>query len=75
MFFGFFGLKLTKSGTFETTNEEYFVRLITCSSVFLYNQSKLTTFANFFIKRVVHFLLRCNLLLFREQLFLYYCYL
>ena len=38
--------------------------------MFLYNQSELTTFATFFVKRAVPLLLRCNLLLFREELFM-----
>ena len=37
--------------------------------MFLHNQSKFTTFANFFLKRGVPLLLRCNLFLFREKTF------
>ena len=46
-----------------------FVRLLTCPSMFPYNQSGSTIFAKFFVKRAVPLLLKCNLLLFREELF------
>ena len=45
---GFFGLNLPKWDTFEAINEEPFLRLLTCSSMLLYNQSELTIFAIFF---------------------------
>ena len=70
MFLGFFDLKLPKWDTFEAINEESFVRLLTCPSMFLYNQSELTIFAKFFVKRAVSLLLKCSLLLFREELFM-----
>ena len=70
MFLGFFDLKLPKRDTFEAINEKSFIRLLTCPSMFLYNQLELTTFANFFVKRAVPLLLRCNLLLFREEFFM-----
>ena len=45
VFLGFFDLKLSKWDTFQAMKEESFVRLLTCQLMFLYNQSKLTTFA------------------------------
>ena len=36
---------------FEAINEEYFVELLTCPSMFLYNQSEFTFFTKFFVKR------------------------
>ena len=70
---GFFDLKLsTKWETFGAINEEPFVRILTCPSMFLYNQSSLTIFAKCFVKRAVSLLSRCNLLLFREELFINY---
>ena len=38
--------------------------------MFLYNQSELTIFANFFVKTAVPLLLKCNLLLVRKELFM-----
>ena len=70
IFLGFFDLKLPKWDTFEAINEEPFVRLLTCPSMFLYNQSKLTIFAKYFVRRAVPLLVRCNFLLFREELFM-----
>ena len=49
-------------------NKESFVRLLTYLSIFLCNQSKLSTFAKL-VKRVVPFLLRCNLFLIKQELF------
>ena len=48
---------------FEAANEESFARLLTWLSMFLYNQSKLTSFAKNLVKRAVPLLLSCNLLL------------
>ena len=48
---GFFNLKLPKWDTFEAINEESFVRLLTCSLIFQYNQLELTIFEIFFVKR------------------------
>ena len=50
IFLGFFDFKLP-------LNKESFVRLLTCPSMLLYNQSELTIFAIFFVKRVVPLLL------------------
>ena len=67
-FLWFFELKLPKWDIFEAMNKESFVRLLTYLSIFLCNQSKLSTFAKL-VKRVVPFLLRCNLFLIKEELF------
>ena len=69
----FFDLKLSnKWDTFGAIHEESFVRILTCPSMFLYNQSSLTIFAKIFVKRAVSLLFRWNLLLFREELFINY---
>ena len=70
IFLGFFDLKLPKWDTSEAINEESFVRLLTCPSMFLYNQSELTIFAKFFVKTAAPLLLKCNLLLVRKELFM-----
>ena len=56
IFLGVFNLKLPKWDTFEAIKEESFVRLLTFPSVFL---------------RAIPLLLRCNLLLLREELFMW----
>ena len=53
IYLGFFNVKLPKWDTFEAINEESFVRLLTYPSMFLYNQSELTVFAKFFLRRAV----------------------
>ena len=60
IFLGFFDLKSPKWYIFEAINENYFVKVLTCPSMFLYNQSKLTTFAKCFVERAVTLLLRSN---------------
>ena len=70
IFLEFFDLKLPKRDTFEAINEESFVRLLTCSSMFLYNQSELTIFAKCFVKTAGPLLLKCNLILCREEPFM-----
>ena len=55
-------------GTF--INEEPLVKLLIYLSMFLYNQSKLTTSAKKKFKRAAPILLRCSLLLFREEFFI-----
>ena len=69
-FLGFFDIKLPKWDTFEAIKEEAFVRLLIFSSIFLYNQPELTIFSKCFVKRALALLLTCNLLVFRQELFM-----
>ena len=50
IFLWFFELNLPKWDIFEAMNKEYFVRLLTYLSIFLCNQSKLSTFAKLLLR-------------------------